>query len=193
MVDLQVIEIRDVLTVSSVEIVPTSSPPTILVRGKDFNSAQVVLINEVESTDIDIVSGREILAQMPTTQVSVPIRSIVVVSYRLTHTDRSQISFRLGNSPQSMAGLTLLVQQFLKLMLQGPGTDIFSPKLGGGLLRAVGKQITAPTSSSMVADLNLAVTRTRQQLMTLQAKNPRLSMTERLAYARVVEAKFNPQ
>jgi hypothetical protein len=192
MVDLQVIEIRDVLRVVSVAAIPASNPPTVLLRGQDFNSAQLVLINEVESPEIVIVSNQEILAQMPTTQVDVPLRSVVVVSHRITNTDRSQISFTLGNAPQTMAGITMLVQQFLKLMLQAPGTDIFSQKNGGGLLRAVGRQISAPTSSTLVADLNLSVSRARQQLLTLQARNPKLSMTERLAYARVAEARFNP-
>lgn len=190
MVDLQVIEISDILRVVSVDILPQSDPPTIKIRGKDFNSAQRVLINEVESPDIVIISGRELLAQMPPTEITTPLRSIVVTSSRLTNTDRSEISFRLGDTPKSMAGLTLLIQQFLVLMLRAPGTDIFSPRVGGGLLRAVGRQISSPSSSTLVADLEVAVSRTRQQIMTLQAKNTRLSMTERLAYARVVDAKF---
>ena len=191
MVDIQVIEISDILRVISVDILPESDQPTIKIRGKDFNSAQRVLINEVESPDIIIISNRELLAQMPPTEITTPLRSIVVVSSRITDTERSQIDFRLGDTPRSMAGLTLLIQQFLKLMLQAPGTDIISPNMGGGLLRAVGRQITATNSSTLVADLELAVSRTRQQMMTLQAKNPRLSMTERLAYARVIEAKFH--
>jgi hypothetical protein len=193
MVDIQVIEISDVLKIVSVAAVAGSDPPTIIVRGQDFNSAQYVLINDVEAPDMVIVSNRELLVQMPTSQISMPLNSIVAVSSRLTVTERSQITFRLGDSPKTMAGITLLVQQFLKLVLQAPGTDIFAPGTGGGLLRAIGRQISSPTSSTLVADLNLAVSRARQQLMTLQAKNPRLSMTERLAYARVVDAKFNPQ
>jgi hypothetical protein len=193
MVDLQFIEIRDVLKLTSVANVTGADPPTLLIRGVDFNSARDVYINDVLSPDVVITSSTSLLAQIPPTQAGIPVASIVVSSSRLTMTDRSFLVFGLGNSPGSVDGLTRLVQTFLKLMLQTPGSDIFAPSSGGGLLQAVGRLIGNPSRSTMVADFKRATDETRRQLISLQAGNPRLSMTERLLYARVIEARFVPK
>lgn len=192
MVDLQVIEIRDILRLTGVSYVQGSDPQTLLIQGQDFTHAQEVYVNEAKCPNVIISSSTALLAQVPETQVSAPIRTIVVVSGRLTRTDRSQIDFRIGDTPATVDGLTRLIQTFLKLMLQGPGTDIFAPKVGGGLLRSLGQSVSSPTSSTMVADFALAVNRARQQLLALQSNNTRLSMSERLLYANMVNAHFNP-
>jgi len=193
MVDLQFIEIRDILKLTQVAHVAGSNPPTLAVGGVDFNSAQDVLINEVKSPDVIITSSRELLAQIPSGQVGQSIRSVVVTSNRLTRTDRSFITFGLTDTPGTVDGFTRLIQTFLKIMLQSPGTDAFSPKIGGGLLRAVGQLVKRPNSGTLVADFKRAADESRRQIMSLQANNPRLSMTERLLYARVTEARFLPE
>jgi len=190
--DLQVIEIRDLLKVTSYAYVANSNPPSMLIRGVDFSSAQEVFINEAKSPDVVVTSMNVLLAQIPETQINSPIRSLIISSSRLTRTDRSHIVFRIGDTPSTVDGLTRLIQMFLKLMLQSPGTDIFSKLSGGGMLGALGKLMTNPSSSSLVADFNLSVSRARQQILALQARNPKLSMSERLLYARVISAKYNP-
>jgi hypothetical protein len=192
MVDLQFIEIRDVLKLTSVANVTGASPPTLLIKGVDFNSAQDVYINEVLSPDVVITSAKSLLAQIPPSQVGLAVTSVVVSSNRLTMTDRSFITFGLGNTPRTVDGFTRLIQMFLKIMLQAPGTDIFAPKIGGGLLRAVGQLIGNPSSSTLVADFKRANDEARRQILSLQAGNPKLGITERLLYARVVEARFVP-
>lgn len=192
MVDLQFIEIRDVLKLTQVAHVTGSVPPALAIRGTDFNFAQDVLINDVKAPDVVITSSRELLAQLPESQIGQPIRSIVVTSSRLTRTDRSFIAFKLTDTPGTVDGLTRLIQTYLKIVLQAPGTDIFSPKIGGGLLRAVGGLVKHSTNNTLVADFKRAADEARRQLMSLQANNPRLSMTERLLYARVTNARFLP-
>lgn len=192
MVDLQVIEIRDILRITGVRPVQDSDPPTLDVAGRDFNNIQELRINEVKSPSLVVINSTRLLAQVPETQESMPIRSIVAISNRLTRTDRSIINFRIGDTPRSVDGMERLIQTFLKLMLQSPGTDIFAPKVGGGLIRAVGKQIRNPSSATLVSDFSLAVARARQQLMSLQANDPTVDLSERLLHARVLDAKFIP-
>lgn len=191
MVDLQFIEIRDVLKLVSVELVTGSAPATLLIHGVDFNHAKDVYINEIQSPDVVITSGRTLLAQIPSTQVGLNITSVIVSSNRLTRTDRSFITFGLGDTPGTVDGFTRLIQMFLKVMLQTPGSDIFAPKIGGGLLRAVGQLVSRP-NNTLTADFKRASDEARRQIMSLQAKNPKLGMTERLLYARVLEARFIP-
>lgn len=192
MVDLQVIEMRDILTVTGVAYVPNFEPPTLMIRGQDFNNAYEVYINEAQSPSVVISNSQMLLAQVPTTEESAPIRSIVVVSSRLTKTERSKVMFRFGDSPKSVDGFERLIQTFLKIMLQSTNTDIFSPKLGGNLLNAVGKLISNPSSQTLTSDFALAVTRARQQIMALQVGDPTLNLNERLAFAKVLEVKFVP-
>lgn len=192
MIDLQVIEIRDLLKVLGVRPVPMSDPPALDIRGIDFQHADEVLINDVKSPSVVIASNNQLLAQIPENEEISIIRSIIIVSNRLTRTDRSKINFRLSDSPKMVDGMERLIQTFLKILLQTPGSDIFVPDAGGGLLRALGKQIGKPSSATIASDVHLGVTRTRQQLMQLQAKESALALTERLLYARVQRAVFTP-
>ena len=192
MVDLQTIELRDVLTITSVTYVPDSDPPTLLVRGRDFNHAFEVFINEISSPSVVIDNSTLLLAQVPDSEVGTPIRSIVIVSSRLTKTERSKVFFRLSDSPRSVSGFERLIQTFLKIMLQSTKSDIFSPKVGGNLLQAVGKPIANPSSTTLVSDFNLAVTQARQQIIAMQVGDPSLNLTERLAFARVLHVRFVP-
>lgn len=190
MIDIQVIEIRDLLKIMAVRPVPLSDPPALDIRGQDFNHVDYVLINDVASPSIVVASSTQLVAQLPATEEVAMIRSIVAVSNRLTRTNRSKINFRVNDTPSLVDGMERLVQTFLKVLLQTPGSDIFSPKGGGGLLAALGKQIGKPSSSTIVSDVHLGVTRTRQQMMQLQTKESALALDERLLYARVLEAKF---
>jgi len=192
MVDLQVIEIRDLLRVSSVEHVPGLAVPTVQLTGEDFLHVQDVFLNETQCPDVVVLSATSLLAQLPESVVDRQIVSVVVSSTRLTRTARSTIAFRVADSPGTVDGLTRLIQTFVKLVLTTPGTDIFSRKVGGGLLGVVGKQTADSTAQMLSADFSLAVTRARQQLMTLQAANPKLSLSERLAYATVVGIHYDP-
>lgn len=192
MVDLQFIEMRDVLKVTSVSFVPDFDPPTLLVKGKDFSKAYEVYINEIKSPSVVISNNQTLLAQIPPSEVSAPIRSIVVVSSRLMQIERSKIMFRIGDDPKSVDGFERLIQSFLKIMLQSTNSDIFSPKLGGNLLGAVGRLISNPSNQTLTTDFTLAVSRARQQIMALQVGDPTLNLNERLAFAKVIEVKFVP-
>ncbi len=192
MVDLQVIEMRDILRVTGVTFVPNFSPSTLIVHGKDLNEAYEVYINERKSPSVVISSSEILLAQVPETEDGAPIRSIVVISSKLRKIERSKIMFRFGDSPKSVDGFERLIQTFLKIMLQSTNTDIFSPKLGGNLLSAVGKLIGDPSTQSLTTDFALSVTRARQQIMALQVGDPTLNLNERLAFAKVLEVKFVP-
>lgn len=198
MIDLQVVEIRDVLPVSAVYLAEGVDPPTLVVDGKDFNSAHKVFINNIESPSVVVVSSRKLTVEIPF-ELVVNITSVVVVSNRLTSTERSKITFSLGTQPRGVQGIERLIQKFVKMMLQSPGRDIWSPKIGGGLLDMVGKTfgkgsegVTAAASSTLAADMQVAVDRTRSQLIAIQANSPATSATERLLYARLLESQFVP-
>jgi hypothetical protein len=198
MIDVQVIEIRDILPVKNVYIAEGVDPPTLVLDGLDFNSAHRVFINNVEADEVVVVSSTKITVVVPF-ELVVNITSVTVVSNRLTSTERSKITFGLGEQPKGVQGIERLMQKFLKVMLQSPNRDIWSPKTGGGLLDLVGKTfgkgsegVTAAASSTLAADMQVAVDRARRQLIAIQANSPQTSATERLLYARLLETQFLP-
>lgn len=189
MVDLQVIEIRDVLQVTGVRPEPGLVPRSVRVYGKDLRNVYEVLVNDATSPSVYVITNQEMLVQVPPSLGRAPVRTVQAVSHKLTSSDRSKITFRIGDTTHGVSGMERLIQTFLKLLLQSPGSDIFAWKLGGGVLRTVARQTTRG-GGSMVADLTVGVERTSRQLMNLQSADLSLPLNERLLFARVIEAKF---
>lgn len=192
MIDLQVIKVRDVLSVIKVTLA-AMTPRTLLLEGKDFSCAEEVYVNEIRSPSVVIVDDRNLLTQVPDSELNTPIRSVSVISSKLTRNNRSKIDFKIGNISSRASGIERLVQMFLKIMMQTPGTDIFVPASGGGLLRAVGKTAGKNDQANIVADFHNAVSMARQQIMRMQANSPPTTLSERLLYARPLDVKFVTQ
>lgn len=189
MVDLQVIEIRDVLQVTGVRPEPGLTPRSIRVYGNNFRSTYEVLVNDAVSPSVFVITNREMLVQVPASLGRAPVRTVQAISHKLTNTERSKITFRIGDTVHGVSGMERLVQTFVKLLLQTPGRDIFAWRMGGGVLRSVAQQTTRG-GGSMVADLTVGVERASRQLMNLQSANTSLPLTERILFARVIDAKF---
>lgn len=194
MIDLQMIEIRDVIPVKRLEIAHGVEPRSVYVRGPDMRSASEVWLNEYRSPDFVVIDNKTLLAQVPDAIELGPMRSVTVISSKLTQSERSRIQFRLGDATKFVSGIERLIQLFLKILLQTPGTDAFAPDLGGGLLRAAGRLSRSPTAgaNTLVADVEVGVSTTRKQILSLQAHEPSLSLQEKLLYARLLEARFSP-
>jgi hypothetical protein len=190
MIDLRIIEIRDTLPVTAIGVAENVSPPSISIVGRNFQSAYEVLINDEVSPSIYVVSSNALLAQIPTSQLNTYINQVVVISNRLTRNAEShKIVFRLGNVSHSVQGITKLIQSFVKILLQTPGTDIFSKNIGGGIIRAVyGYQNDIRNLSS---DLQVAVNRTRQQLLAIQSGDKNLLPQEKLLYAELIDTQIS--
>ena len=196
MIDIQVVEVRDVLPLSKVYIMENVEPATLVLEGHDFNNTQYVYINSIQAVNVVIESSTKITVEVPFELVT-SINSVVITSNRLTNTERSMISFRLNDQPTAVQGIERLIQKFLKVMLQTPGQDIWSPNIGGGLLGSVGKVfgkgslgVTTAASGTLATDMQVAVDRARRQIVAIQANSPSTSASERLLYARLLESRF---
>lgn len=198
MIDVQVVEVRDILPVNSVYIAEDEDPPTLVIRGQDFSNAKTVLINNVQAESVVIESSTQITAVVPF-ELVVNITSVAVISNRLTNTERSTITFNISDQPKGVQGIERLIQKFLKILMQSSGRDIWSRETGGGLLDLIGKTfgkggggVTAAASSTLAADMQVAVDRTRRQMVSIQANSPSTNSSERLLYARLLETQFLP-
>jgi hypothetical protein len=189
--DLQVTYLRDIVNVVSVTNVPGSSPRMLDVRGPDFRSVVKVEVNELQAPSYVIMGKTRLLVQVPDSMQNDLVSSVNVLSSRLTAAERSQVYFELTDNPQKVEGIQKLVQTFLLFLMRTPGTDAWAPNTGGGVQKLVGAHFAKNATGGITASFTLAVSRVRSQIISMQARNPRLSTDEKLAAANVLSAIFS--
>lgn len=189
-VDLQVVFPQEAIILNNVRVLP--GPPAVIdVLGADFRSVEEVLINRIKSPDVVVLSKTRLVAQIPDPVLDHRVMSVSVLSRRLTLSTRSLLRFRIGNSPGKVTGIQRLIQKFLRVLLQTPGSDIFNPQLGGGALRNVGATFGVEEGEDIINNMIVAVDTTVRQLRAIQSRNPSIPLDERLSSARILRSGFN--
>jgi len=189
--DLQFIQFQDALPITGVDEIPDLVPRSLEISGTDFRNAIEVLVNESTSPSFVVASSTKILAQIPDSEAGYTIRNVSVLSADFTATVQSRIRFRLGQDPKKATGLRVMMQMFLKILLTTAGTDAFATRIGGSGLKNIGRNFDVGQSSTIVSDFAIAVRRTEQQIRALQSRQPRLPDDEKLASAKLLNAKFD--
>jgi hypothetical protein len=192
MFDLKFLSIRDLLPVVKVEFAQGLVPLSVIVTGDKMNEASQVLINDVECPEFIVASPTRLIAQVPNSERNSTLRKIAVLAESPSVNRSSLLKFELGPSLKTISGLERLVQLFVKLLLQTPGSDKFDTTQGGGLLAAVGKNISKNDNKSVQAMVVSAISRTRDQIVAMQAKNNRIPADERLLTAKTEAVGFDP-
>jgi hypothetical protein len=189
-VDFQVVFPQQVVPLNSVRILTGVTPRSIDVIGTDFRAVDQVLINDLASPDVVILSKNRLLAQVPDAMLQSTLTSVTVVSNSLTLSAKSVIKFQLGKTTSKVSGILRLVQ-VLKILLTTTDTDIFAPRIGGNALRDIGLTFGKDQGGSIVSDVIVAVNTTARQITTIQARDPSIARDERLLAAKVTAANFN--
>jgi len=189
-IDLQTVFPQESITLSQVRVAP-GPPRTVSVVGQDFRAVETVLINQVGSPDVVVVSKNTLIAQVPSSVVNDRITSVSVLSTRLTLSARSLLKIRIGQTPGRVSGILRLLQLFIKVLFTTPGRDIFSPRLGGGGLRNVGSTYGAGQGQAIVNDFIISVDTTSKQIIAMQGRSSAIPRDERLLSAQVLSATFD--
>lgn len=164
---------------------------TLDILGEDFRSVDEVLINEIPSPDIVIVSKIRLLAEVPEILRTATIGSVSVLSQTLTLTEKSFIRFRISKTPTKVSGPLKLMQLFLKILFTTPGSDIFARKVGGAGLKSLGQTFTRDEGGDIISNLVISIDRTKRQIIQIQGRNSSLPPSERLLTASLVTSGFN--
>jgi hypothetical protein len=191
MTDIKVIAIKDLLKITSAQVALGLSPKSLDIQGLDFLQATSVEINGIEAPEFMIISDFRLLAQVPSGQKNSVINSIAVFAEKPAPNRSSVFLFEVGRSFKGLKGLERLVQMFTKIALQTPGKDKFRPTLGGGLLALAGQNITQDAQSTLSASAVSAIGRTKDQVVSLQNRVPRIPPDERLLTASVLGVGFD--
>lgn len=189
--DLQFIQFQDALPVTGVDEIPDLVPRSLEIIGKDFRNTTEVLINESTSPSYIIAAKNRILAEVPDSEKKSTVRTVSVLSADFTATVQSRIRFSIGQDPKRATGLKAMMQIFLKILFTTSGTDAFATRLGGSGLKNIGRNFDIGQSSTIVSDFSIAVRRAEQQIKSLQSRQPRLPDDEKLASAKLLNAKFD--
>jgi hypothetical protein len=190
MIDFRVIKVRSLLTANSYQPLRNFSPPSVLVTGFDLDRAEEISFNNVPTKEFAILSPTRLVFKIPTEQVNKPLFSLQIFGTAPGITPSGAISFDVGRSAK-IEGLDRLVQSFLLILMTTPGSDAFDRTSGGGARGIIGRS-TDSAGKTAAADLSLAVSRTKTELLAAQAKDRRIPPVERLLTAELSNVTFNP-
>lgn len=193
MTDIQVVRLSDVLHASGISRVPGVTPRSVMVAGTGFKNVESVYLNGSLAPEFVVMSEKEILAQVPSDQLQETITEAYALSTRLSFTSRSLVEMSVGIRPQKVSGTLLLVQNFTRMLLRTPGSNIFSRSSGGGLFRQVGRVLGSNARDKVGAEVAVSVARTRQLLIAAQTPNRKIPPSERLMSADVVGLSITPR
>lgn len=193
--DFQCVYPQESIRLSKIRFTPVSPlglPRALDIIGQDFRSVDEVLVNESPSPDVIVLSKTRLIAQLPDIlQKSLDVRSVAVLSRKLTITDRSYLRFRIGDTPGVVKGILRLVQLFLKVLLTTPGTDIWDRKVGGGALKNIGETFGTDQGADIISDFIISVDSTSRQIIATQGREPKLPRDERLLAAKVLSVGYD--
>lgn len=189
MKDFLVVQAKTVLKTTSVSPIRGFLPAAVIVLGEKLNLAHEILYNGVEVTEFIISSPSRLVVRIPDSQVGKELTSLQVLTVAAVSTKDALLSLAVVRPLRTVQGIERLVQQFTLALLTTPGSDLFNPSGGGGARSVIGK--TTSDGSSPAAMLSLAVDRTRQQLLSAQAKNSRIPPSERLLSATLTSVEYD--
>lgn len=149
------------------------------ITGTGFIDVANVLINGYRSPEFIVDTAQRIFAAVPTAVAGQIITDIQVLLLSPLRGMENAIILDIGGGNGRIEGPAKLVQSFVKTLLTTPGSSIFSPQLGGGLMRLSGQNMATPTGN-VESEARAAISRTETQLRTLHAASPRLPLSEKL-------------
>ena len=191
MIDLKIIAVRDILPVTDAGYAQGVSPVTLHIKGTQFLRAQEVTINRVSSPEFVVLHDAEILAQVPFGMEKMEITELLVLAESPSIDRASVITLNLGRSFRGLRGIERLVQLFIKILLQTPGSNQFRPQMGGGLLSLVGSDQLQGNAIKIA--VSQAVAQTRNQILDVQSSRPRIPADERLLSAGITAMGYRPE
>ena len=155
------------------------------ITGAGFVDVANVLINGYRSPEFIVDSSQRIFAAVPTAVAGQIITDIQVLLLSPLKGTENAVILDIGGGNGRIEGPPKLVQSFIKVLLTTPGSNIFSPQLGGGLMQLSGKNM-ASRSENLESEARAAIARTEAQMKALHTATPRLPDSEKLRSVTII-------
>lgn len=179
MKDFRIITAKVVLNVYSIAPIRGFLPLSILVSGEKLNTASEVLYNGISVSEFAVVAPNRLVVKVPKSQIGQKFQDIKVLSPVSVVKADAVLSFGVTTPPKTVSGIDRLVQSWVIVFMTTPGSDIFTPNSGGGAVAIIGRP-TDRTGKGVAADLAIAIERTKQEILRLQAGSQIIPPSEKL-------------
>lgn len=178
MIDIKVAKLKNSLTISGVQKVSTS-PVIIQITGSNLENATEVLVNDLSLSQWVATANDTILAYLPPSLASVTISSVSVLTENIVPGVPNLVHYEVGNKIESTEGIQKLLQNFVKVLLQTPGSNVFQ-SVGGGMLKITGQSLMNGGDRTARGEIVDAINRTKSYLFSLHSKNSTMPLSEKL-------------
>lgn len=197
--DIRIIEAVDILPVTKVDA--TSIIPLVLVvTGRGFSRAQKAYVNGISldvlsagdttSFGMQVLSDTQVRLRPPESLWGAVLHSVTIVGESIVSLrETTDVTF-VFRAFRPVSGISKAFQQFLKLLLTSPGTDLFNPDSGGGLGRPAGVLIKPENEQGMATRVHVAVKKCVQDMRRAQ-QGIQISPEEKLLDVKVLGVFFN--
>lgn len=188
--DFRIVSARILLKVHSVAPIRNFFPPSVIVLGDDLDLTSEVLYNGVTVLEFFKSSSSRLVVRIPDSQVGKSFDSIQVFSSVAIAKRDAVLSLAVRHPVESIQGLDRMIQCWVMIFMTTPGSDVFTPKSGGGGQAIIGRN-TDRTGKGVAADLTLAIDRTKTELAQLQAKRGNLPLSEKILSCTLDSTQFD--
>jgi hypothetical protein len=146
---------------------------------EDYSNVVAAVINDMIIEEVAIY-GRDLLIYIPSDMdgETGDVRYVALISVETESSDETMLRLGLGAIPSEVEGVDRLIQLFVKVLFQTPGTDIFYRSIGGGL-KELRKGATFGDINSLSADIAASARKAERDVKGMQA-GMKLPGSERL-------------
>ena len=179
MIDFQIVSAKVELKVQSIAPIRGFYPPSVLIIGSGLDKTKEVLFNDIEAREFIISSPSRLVVRIPESQVGKALRGIRVFSTVPVSRKDAVLELGFPKPMKSVSGMERLVQNWMLIFMSTPGSSIFNPSSGAGGRSIIGRT-TDRYGKGVSADLAQAIDKTKTELISIQGKNPRIPLSEKL-------------
>lgn len=176
---LRVVQFRRLLELSRIFEVPHVTPRAVEIHGNRMDTATGVELNRMSAPDFAVISPQRILVQVPTS-VRGTISEAAVFADMLGPGDKAQAFYDIGTYPRALEGKGRVLQNFVKLLLTTPGTDIWSQNSGAGLRGLQSTALKEGENTALSGDVESRILNATRQIIRAQAADPAIPRGERV-------------
>lgn len=175
----RILQLRRLLDIRSLAELPNVRPRSVEIRGNRLDLTSKVELNNTDAPAFAALSPERLLVQVPS-GIKGPIMEVAVFSNYLEPGSRSLASYDFTNHLWIAEGKSRVLQNFIKLLLTTPGTDIWSPRTGGGLMRLLVRNVDRHSENAISGEIESRVMSVTRQLIEAQSLDHTISVAERL-------------
>lgn len=175
----RLLQLRRLLDIRSLAEIPNVRPRAVEIRGNRMDLASGVELNSTDAPAFAALSPDQLLVQVPS-GFKGSIMEVAVFSNFLEPGSRSLASYNFTRHIWITEGKHRVLQNFVKVLLTTPGTDIWSPRSGGGLMRLLVRNVDQHSENAISGEIESRVMSVTRQIVENQSMDHTMSVAERL-------------